>query len=1278
MSITASTSTTAGTSSPATAATPFSLETIAGIAAGAAGVQDAAAVYDRRLRAPGANRAASGPGTGGVPAGTDVPADRPALVHGPEPVLPPDAVATLPQALARAARVAPGRGTTYLLPDGSTDRQTYAELYEEARRVLGGLRRHGLTPGDTVLLQCADSRTFVTAWWACVLGGFLPTPVAPAPEYATDNAAVRKLVAAWGLLGRPPVIADPGLLEGVRSLAGRLPGGEALRVLAADTLFDPEPADWSVPDPDALIVNLLTSGSTGTPKCVQHRHRTIVARSYAAIAANGFTEHDVSLNWMPLDHVGGMIMFNLRDVFLTCEHVNVRTESVIRRPLLWLDCLDRFRATSTWAPNFAFSLVCRRAEEIAAGSWDLSRLTNICNAGEAVVARTARRFVELLAPHALPADAMVPCWGMSETSSGVTYTRMHRDDPAAGTISLEPASLDGGLRELPVGTPGAVVVTEVGAPVPGVALRIVDPKGEVLPEGRVGRLHVSGSTVLNGYAHNERANLESFTDDGWFDTGDLGFLRDGRLFLTGRQKNMVIVNGANFPAHEIEAVVEQVPGVLPACSAVAGVPDEDTGTDALVVFFVPDTDDVPALVDAIRSALARDLALRPAYLVPVTGQEFPRQNGGKVQRERLLEGWRDGRFDDRCYGGEADDAAPDSPSGDEAGVPALAVAWEPAGTPLRQRPAGPLVAMVSGAAPDWLDRLADVRVPVGADPVELARALEQAFEGVDEQLTDDRAGEDRGLVPQVLFVAAGDPAAAPADGDAGVPAQFLAVASALSRVRPDAELTVFTRGAAQAAPGDLVVPGRAGLTALVRTARSERLLARTAMIDAPADADAAALAALAGRQHDSDVVAVRDGKPLQQRLRTVPLPEVFDVPTDVLRRGGTCLLTGGLGGLGRTVAEHLVVAHGARLLIVGRTPEARLDTEARQALELLSAVGGVRYRAADVADPDALARVVVEAEASWGRGLDLVLHLAGAAVAAQWESLSEHELRPESAEWLDRMLRPKAGGCVAVDGLLATRPDTVVVLFSSVNGFFGGTGFGAYAAANAVLDGWAQRWAATGRRAQSLAWSMWDGPGMNQGSPLVAAARHRGLTLIDPARGTLALLGALRAGPVHLLIGADPANEQIKTLLAADQLRGGTIAVAVVPEPGEDPQRVRAAASARLAGQGIFARVVVTSRIERDRSGSPDPAAVLAALGAGGAGYVAPDGQLEVLVAKAAAEVLGVSQVGRDESFFSLGCDSIRAVQLAEALSNHLGDRVTVGSLYESPTVRSLAAGIAG
>ncbi|MFD1052522.1 AMP-binding protein, partial [Kibdelosporangium lantanae] len=158
-------------------------------------------------------------------------------------------------------------------------------------------------------------------------------------------------------------------------------------------------ADWAPTGPNDPVINLLTSGSTGVPKCVQHRNHSISARTWATARANGFDEHEVSLNWMPLDHVGGMVMFNVRDVFLGCEHVNATTEAFVARPLSWLDWTERYRATNTWAPNFAFALVNDQAEAIAAGSWDLSTLRNICNAGEAVVSRTAHRFLELLTPH---------------------------------------------------------------------------------------------------------------------------------------------------------------------------------------------------------------------------------------------------------------------------------------------------------------------------------------------------------------------------------------------------------------------------------------------------------------------------------------------------------------------------------------------------------------------------------------------------------------------------------------------------------------------------------------------------------------------------------------------------------------------------------------------------------------------------------------------------------------------------------------------------------------
>lgn len=1231
------------------------------------GVREAAAVVDLRLKADGAT--GSETATRNV-SGRPIPGDVLATVQGPRPSVPEGAARTISEALQLAARHAPDHGTTYVRQDGSTDRQTYAELLDEALRLLGGLRNEGVRPGDAVLVHHADNRSFVTTWWACVLGGFLPTPVATARDYSGADAAVRKLHAALELLEYPLVVTDEGLRDRVAGVVrGWNEDGEP-RVASPASMIVTDPAEPYAAQPDDAALNLLTSGSTGTPKCVHHTNRSIIARTYATIQANGFTSDEVSLNWMPLDHVGGMVMFNLRDVVLRCEHVNAPTELVIRRPMAWLDLTERFRVTNTWAPNFAFSLVNKHATEIENGHWDLSSLRNICNAGEAVVPRTALRFLELLTPHGLPPDAMVPCWGMSETSSGVTYSRMDVRDPAVGTIALDPATLEDALVELPAGTPGAMTVSEVGAPIAGVSLRIVDDQGNTLPEGRVGRLHVSGSTIMRGYLRNAAANAAGFTDDGWFDTGDLGFLRDGRLFLTGRKKHMVIVNGVNYPAHEVEAVIEQVPGVRPACAAVCAIRDEGDDTDGIVAFFVPSdeaTGELDQLLSDIRAALAADLALRPRWLVPVSEREFPRAPGGKVQREPLIERLAEGYFHERMFPGGAVSATSDREPG-----ALLERVWLP--VTLSAPPQATRTLLYAPA--EWEDS------PSGTSIISHAPAFRvRGDHHVEADLTD---AEQQNRALAHLLATAGAPdrvvyaveaGAEWEDGDdSGPSARFMITVAALARAIPDSDVTVLTSGSLGALRQDQVLPARATLPALVRTAAAEGLFRSIRLVDAP---DAATFA---GRPHtipsyDGDIVAVReDGVGYAPRLRRLERLERFDLPGRFLRQGGTVLVTGGLGGVGRTVAEHLLVGSGARLLIVGRTPEPELSGGA---LEELRALGDVRYVAMDVADADALASAVADAEQVWGSGLDLVVHLAGTSVASQWELLSAHDLCHETLPWLRTMLRPKLGGGESIDRVLNTRPDTSVVLFSSVNGFLGGSGFGAYSAANAALDAFAHRWTARGHAVRCIAWSMWDGPGMNAGSPLVPAAQHRGLLLIDPGEGLSLLLEALHHPAPWVLAGVDAGNPHLKPHLAADEFEGGGLVVAVVPDADAEPGQVRHDVGAALAASGVFARVVVLRKLPLDESGAVDPVAVLAAGASRLTEYRPPTGPTEELVAQVAGELLGLEQVGRDDSFFGLGCDSIRAVHLAEQVGARLGREIPVSRLYEYPTVRELAAAVA-
>ena len=181
----------------------------------------------------------------------------------------------------------------------------------------------------------------------------------------------------------------------------------------------------------------------------------------------------------------------------------------------------------------------------------------------AIVAKTARRFLQLLAPHGLAQRAMYPSWGMAEVSSGVTFS---------DKFSLNSTTDDD-------------LFVEVGRPIPGVSLRIVDHQNQLVEEEEIGALQVKGLTVTSGYYQNPEANQQAFTEDGWFNTGDLGFLKDERLTITGRQKDVIIIYGNNYYSHDIEAAVEEVEGVEVTYSAACAVRESESNTDKLAMFF---------------------------------------------------------------------------------------------------------------------------------------------------------------------------------------------------------------------------------------------------------------------------------------------------------------------------------------------------------------------------------------------------------------------------------------------------------------------------------------------------------------------------------------------------------------------------------------------------------------------------------------------------------------------------------------------------------------------
>ncbi|MDF5731550.1 MAG: condensation domain-containing protein, partial [Rhizonema sp. PD38] len=281
----------------------------------------------------------------------------PAISHGKALLFPESAPQTLGEILQKTASKLPGQGIIYINSDGCEQVQSYSQLLEDAQRILGGLRKQGLKPQDKVIFQLEQNQDFISAFWGCMLGGFIPVPIGMPVSYNQHNANLNKLKNSWEMLERPLILTDNKSLPDIAkwSLSLNLDGFkletiEKLQEFSADN-------NYYNSQSEDLAILLLTSGSTGTPKAVKQSHKSLLSHCVGTTAMNNFSTEDISLNWFPLDHVGGIVMFHLRDVYLGCQQIHASTQMVLQTPTLWLDWISKYRVTITWAPNFAYKLI---------------------------------------------------------------------------------------------------------------------------------------------------------------------------------------------------------------------------------------------------------------------------------------------------------------------------------------------------------------------------------------------------------------------------------------------------------------------------------------------------------------------------------------------------------------------------------------------------------------------------------------------------------------------------------------------------------------------------------------------------------------------------------------------------------------------------------------------------------------------------------------------------------------------------------------------------------
>ncbi|CAB3638598.1 2-succinylbenzoate--CoA ligase [Paraburkholderia phenoliruptrix] len=549
---------------------------------------------------------------------------------------PPSDAGTLVEVLQWHASRRPERTHIVVLEDDASSHAiTYAALHAAALRVSRGLRELGVGPGDTVALMLPTGSDYFACFAGILLVGAIVVPVYPPARSAQIDDHLARHAAILSN-ARARVMIAPSHARAARLLAkARIP--TLHDIVTAPELMGETDTETYVPQAEDVALLQYTSGSTGTPKGVVLTHANLLANIRAMGETARIEADDVFASWLPLYHDMGLIGAWFGPLYFGIPLIIMSPLSFLARPARWLQTISRHHATLSAAPNFAYERCTRKIEEAELDGVDLSSLRLAFCGAEPVSASTMRAFASGLANHGFSATALTPVYGLAENTLGLTFS-----EPGRGlrTDRISRARLANSQHAAQAESPDDVLeLVSCGRPLRGNQIRVVDAARNERPERAVGRIEFRSLSATRGYFQNPDLTAR-LIHDGWIDTGDLGYMADEELFITGRVKDLVIRAGRHFFPYELEAAVGLLPGVRAGCVAVCGAPDVETGTDRLIVIAETRATD-PAALAAMRTAINEAsvtlLGAPPEEVALVPAHSILKTSSGKIRHSATLD-----------------------------------------------------------------------------------------------------------------------------------------------------------------------------------------------------------------------------------------------------------------------------------------------------------------------------------------------------------------------------------------------------------------------------------------------------------------------------------------------------------------------------------------------------------------------------------------------------------------------------------------------------------------
>lgn len=543
---------------------------------------------------------------------------------------------TLPDILARASETCGNRGLIFV--DEDEQRFTWEEIEAQAQRVAAGFQARDGEPGDRVTIVCQGLRPLVTSFFGAVLAGLHPS-ILPTPISRHRLQGYLQHVVSIVRVAEPKFVVVDEEVELVgKPLVKEANLENKALVIRHDELIDSSGRfDLHEAAPDEIAVIQFTSGSTSSPRGVVLPHRCVAANVQAIVERLEVAPHDVGGGWLPMYHDMGLIGNLLGAAARSIDLVLTTPFNFLRRPRRWLDVMERHNVSITAGPNVSYRHLLERGD---IPGRDLGKWRVAIIGAEPVDPELLTAFTEAFGPAGFPKTGFMPAYGLAEVGLMATGVRAQEEYEI---VEVDREALEGEGIARPVNeASNCARIVSCGAPVRETSVRIVDDHGELVPDSCIGEISIAGSSVMREYFNDPVATADTLHGE-WLMTGDLGYMKDQQLFVTGRKKELIIFGGRNYYPQDIERVVHGLE--LVRSGSVVAFGTKNGHDEGIVIVAAPrDPQNSESIGARVRAVVSESLNLPVLDVVLLESGRIPRTTSGKLCRGRCRDLYEGGEL----------------------------------------------------------------------------------------------------------------------------------------------------------------------------------------------------------------------------------------------------------------------------------------------------------------------------------------------------------------------------------------------------------------------------------------------------------------------------------------------------------------------------------------------------------------------------------------------------------------------------------------------------------